>query len=74
MLRRGAHKLSFLFGKYRRYDNLENGKLFELYDLENDPEELVNLYHPKSELSVSMLDEILAKIDQIGLELPIELE
>ena len=72
MLRKGTHKLSLLFGKYKRYDDLEDGKLIELYDLENDPDELVNLYHPQSELGVSMRDEILAKIDQIGLELPIE--
>jgi arylsulfatase A-like enzyme len=73
MLRKGSHKLSFLFGKYKRYDNLENGKLLELYNVEDDPEELVNLYHPQFEPAISMRDEILAKIDQIGLELPIEM-
>ena len=73
MLRKEQYKLTFLFGNYQRYQNLGAPTLFALYDLENDPEEMKDLYHPQSELSSSLLDELLAKMDQVGLELGVAL-
>lgn len=40
----------------------------ELYDLENDPEELENLFDEKNIISMEMLNELSEKIDEVNLE------
>lgn len=56
MIVKGEYKLVY----YYDYAKLKNqGPLTELYNLENDPEELDNLYSTNSNLADSMLDELL---------------
>ena len=45
--------------------NLESGEtIYELYDLQNDPEELENLYQPDSSLAKDLIAEFHAGLDQ----------
>jgi len=61
MIVKGGYKLMYYFG----YDTLkENEAKYELYDLENDPEELYNLAKPKLNLTEDLLDELKAKIEE----------
>ncbi len=63
MLVKGNYKLTYSFG----YEELqETGPLFELYDTENDPEELQNIYEPNSHISQGLKDELLKKIDEVN--------
>ena len=56
MIVKGEHKLVY----YYDYAKLKNqGPLVELFNLENDPEELDNLYSTNSNLADNMLDELL---------------
>jgi arylsulfatase A-like enzyme len=52
-------KLIYYFG----YDKLKE-PLVELFDIENDPEELENLYHPDSITAKNLLDELITKIEE----------
>jgi arylsulfatase A-like enzyme len=62
MMIKGRYKLTYYFG----YDELQgSGPLFELYDLENDPDELVNLYSENSALSRQLRDELLGKVKEV---------
>ena len=49
---------------YRGYPETNQDDLFELYDLDEDPEELRNIYSPSSQQSKVLRDEILNKIDE----------
>ena len=57
------YKLTYFFG----YEDLdEGGKLVELYDLKNDPEELENLYETKIDLGKELLNEVEKKLEQVN--------
>lgn len=43
MLRKGNYKLTYFFGTHKKYEDLNGNEKFELYNLQNDPEELDNL-------------------------------
>ena len=62
MLVKGKYKLTYYFG-YKQLE--ERGPLFELYDLENDPEELNNIFDANSKISQELRDEILEKIKEV---------
>ena len=63
MLVKGQYKLTYYFG----YEQLaETGPLFELYDVENDPEELKNIYDPNSQIARELGNELLEKIKEVN--------
>lgn len=62
MLVKGKYKLTYYFG----YPELAAiGPYFELFDLENDPEELEDLYSPDSEIALALQKELLEKIKEV---------
>ena len=60
VLFKDPYKMIYYYG----YDELDdfNGELVELYDIYEDPEELVNLYDPAENLSRVLLDEMKTKL------------
>ena len=59
----GKHKLIYTFG----YDEQNGmGPMFELFDLENDPEELENLYSLKPGIASEMESMLLKKIQDVN--------
>lgn len=58
MLIRGKYKLIWSFG----YQELQEGELVELYDLEADPEELTDLTPERKELTAELLDILKQKV------------
>lgn len=59
----GRYKLIYFFG----YDELgSEGKRIELYDVDSDPEELINLYPKEKELGSRLLRELKAKLDEVN--------
>lgn len=60
---RGNYKLMYFFG-YEIWG--ENSKHIELYDIENDPEELNDLYQSKIALSRDLLKEMEEKLVQVN--------
>ncbi len=61
MIVKANHKLAY----YRGYEELGGmGTLFELYDLEADPEEMIDLYPSRPEMAVSLKDELLERFQQ----------
>jgi arylsulfatase A-like enzyme len=58
-IRRDKYKLIFYKG-YLEYDRKDK---FELYDLENDPEELNDLYPENSSIAKPLQDELLTRIE-----------
>ncbi len=62
MLRKGRYKFTYYFGNEGKYEKLNGKPLYELYDLETDPEELENLFETHPELGQAMLDEIIEKL------------
>jgi arylsulfatase A-like enzyme len=63
MLVKGKYKLVYFFG----YNELgKQGELVELYDVENDPEELKNLYPEQKALVAELLYETKAKIAEVN--------
>jgi choline-sulfatase len=58
---KNEHKLMYFFG----YDELGEEKRIELYDVENDPEELNNLYSVKRETAKEMLHELKTKLAEV---------
>ena len=62
MMMKGKYKLTYYFG-YKELDGI--GPLFELYDLENDPQEMKNIYDPQSKISQELRDEVLAKVREV---------
>jgi arylsulfatase A-like enzyme len=61
MLRKDEYKLTYFFGKDAMYSKLNGEPYYELYNLEEDPEELENLYHPDDRVSKEMFDEMITK-------------
>jgi arylsulfatase A-like enzyme len=63
MMVKDRYKLTYYFG----YKQLETtGPLFELYDIEKDPEELVNIYDPVSQVSRELATELLEKLNEVN--------
>lgn len=62
MLVKGQYKLTYYFG----YQEIaETGPYFELFDLENDPEELNDLYTSDSVIALELQKELLEKIAEV---------
>ena len=61
MLIRGQYKLIYIFGFS---SDPESEKSIELYDIETDPEELINLYPAQKSLGDSLLAELLSGLDE----------
>ena len=61
-LRKDRYKLIY----YKGYSNYDGKDTFELYNIEDDPEELNDLYLKKSALASSMRDELLAKVESVN--------
>jgi arylsulfatase A-like enzyme len=55
---KGEYKLIYYFG-FSDYD-----QVFELYNIEEDPEELCDLYHQKHPMAKVLKDELLTKLDE----------
>ncbi|MFN2144924.1 MAG: sulfatase [Anaerolineales bacterium] len=66
MLRKGRYKLQHHFGQNGYYEPLGGVPLSELYDLENDPEELDNLFDEQGEMGKTLLDELFEKMREMG--------
>jgi arylsulfatase A-like enzyme len=63
MLLKEKYKLTYCYG----YDELQDiGDLVELYDIQNDPEELENLYPTKKALGDELLAEVKAKLVEVN--------
>jgi arylsulfatase A-like enzyme len=60
---KGQYKLMYFFG----YDELggPGQERIELYDLENDPEELNDLYTTRRETAAGLLDEVRIKLSEV---------
>lgn len=58
---KGRYKLTYYFG----YAELAGVERVELYDIENDPEELNDLYITKRETSAELLNELKAKLAEV---------
>jgi arylsulfatase A-like enzyme len=67
MLRKGSSKLSFFFGTQNYYSRLDNNTLFELYNIDEDPEELNNLFNRSEQLTIDLLGEMKAKLGEKNL-------
>ena len=61
MLVKGKYKLTAYLG----YEETDGNPVFELYDLESDPEELTNIYDATSSASRELQDELLAKVREV---------
>jgi len=59
-MRKGNYKLIFYRGYYYEGDK------FELYDLQNDPEELNDLYSSDSSIAQPLREELLAKLEAVN--------
>jgi arylsulfatase A-like enzyme len=64
MMRKNNYKLIFYRGYYPQGDH------FELYDLQNDPEELNDLYSDTLPIARAMREEILAKLETVNAPYP----
>ncbi len=60
-MRKGKYKLIY-------YTGYEKDDAFELYDLENDLEELVDLYPSQPSVAATMREELLAKLNDVNLK------
>jgi uncharacterized sulfatase len=61
MLVKGKYKLTAYLG----YEETGGNPVFELYDLESDPEELTDIYDAASSISRELQDELLAKVREV---------
>ncbi|MCB9133811.1 MAG: sulfatase-like hydrolase/transferase [Anaerolineales bacterium] len=59
----GNYKLMYFFG----YNELDGSELLELYDLENDPEELNNLYSTQKSIGDEMLSTVKEQLQEKNL-------
>ena len=60
---KGRYKLMYFFG----YEELgANGERIELYDIENDPEEMNDLYSKEKEIAAELFGEMKAKIAEVN--------
>ncbi|NIW45510.1 MAG: sulfatase-like hydrolase/transferase [Gammaproteobacteria bacterium] len=62
MLLKNAYKLTYMFGDKKSYQHLNGQPLFELFNLEQDPEEMENLYHPEDKISKELFEEMTTKM------------
>jgi hypothetical protein len=67
MLRKENFKLIHHFGNVRFYKALNGEPYLELYDLENDPEEMENLFETRPAIANELLDEMNAKLASMNL-------
>jgi len=68
MLRRGQYKLIYHFGEVDPYKPLNGIPLFELFDLESDPEEMDNLFEKENDIGEALRDELFAKMREMGVK------
>jgi arylsulfatase A-like enzyme len=62
-LRKGQYKLTYFFG----YEELGvERERVELYDIENDPEEIRDIYNTKRETAAEMLNDIKTKLAEVN--------
>jgi arylsulfatase A-like enzyme len=66
MLRKGQYKLIYHFGNQDLYAAFEGSELYELYDLERDPEEMNNLYETETKIAALMRKELIFKMRDMG--------
>ena len=59
---KGRYKLIYYFG----YTKIKQGELALLFDIESDPEELVDLYSSKPEVAKELLAELKAKLAEVN--------
>jgi len=62
VLVRENYKLHYYFG----YSQLPEGELVKLFDIEADPEEMVDLYASKKETAAELLNELKAKLKEVN--------
>lgn len=62
VLVKGRYKLLYYFG----YPNLGMDELVKLYDIESDPEELVDLYPSQKAIGAELLNELKAKLAEVN--------
>ena len=65
-LRKGKHKIIM----YRGYDAYNGGDVFELYDLEKDPEEIDDLYTKHPARAGELKEQLIKKVDEINKAYP----
>jgi arylsulfatase A-like enzyme len=65
MLRKDAYKLAYFFGNDAIYDRFRGKPYYELYHVEEDPEEMENLYHPDDSVSKELFDEMITKMREM---------
>ena len=59
---RENYKLIYYFG----YEELDSSELIELFDIENDPEELENLYPSQKDIADELLGAIKGKLEEVN--------
>jgi arylsulfatase A-like enzyme len=62
MLVKGKYKLTYCLGYQKRKSD---APYFELYDLENDPEELNNIYSEDSSIAQDLRNEVISKVNKV---------
>ena len=68
MFRKGQYKLIYHFGNQERYASLPESPLFELYDMQNDPEEMNNLFKQEVTIATALKEELFAKMREMGVK------
>jgi arylsulfatase A-like enzyme len=63
MLVRGEYKLMYYFG-YKELDS--TGRLVELYNLADDPNEFNNHFHPMNHVGIEMMEIIQTKLEEVN--------
>lgn len=61
-MRKDEHKLIY----YRNFNDYNREDRFELYDLDDDPEELKDLYPDRPAITGSLRDELLGKLEDVN--------
>lgn len=59
---KGRYKLHYYFG----YDDIGVDELIKLYDIESDPEELVDLYHSQPDVAEELLGELKSRLKEVN--------
>lgn len=59
-LLKGPHKLVYYYG----YNNLNDGPMFDLFNLDEDPHELTNIYLSNAPLAKKLAEELIVKIEE----------
>ncbi len=67
VLLRHPYKLIWHYGEDRYYELLKGTPQLELFHLEDDPEELTNLFETLPEIGAAMLTELRARLDELDL-------